>query len=135
MFCVAAFRVLPETRMNAWLIAASVAAFVTFALHTFVGGPQFARPLLAARDLPRIPKLTMYFCWHMVTVLLLGMAIALAYGAFVPNPALTIAMIALSLAFTVLSLGLVFGFRVSALHLPQWVLFLVITLLATAGLV
>jgi hypothetical protein len=119
--------------MNTWLIAAAVAALSTFALHTFVGGRQFAVPLLAARDLPRIPKLTMYFCWHMVTVLLLGMAIALGYGALVRNDALTIATIGLSLAFAALSLGLVVAFRVNALHMPQWVLFLVIAALASIG--
>src|SRR6478735_10545487 len=64
--------------MNPWLGAAALAAFSTFLIHTFVGGRLIARPLLAARDLPRVPRLTVYYCWHMVSLLLFGMAVALA---------------------------------------------------------
>ncbi|WP_257387801.1 hypothetical protein [Tahibacter caeni] len=120
--------------MNPWLIAAALAAFSTFLIHTFVGGRVIARPLLAARDLPRVPRLTVYFCWHMVTVLLFGMAAALAWAARHSNPPLVVLLGLLALAFAGLSLGLAVVFRVKPWHLPQWALFLVIAALAGLGL-
>lgn len=120
--------------MNPWLTAAALAAFSTFLIHAVVGGREIARPLLAARDLPRVPRLTAYYCWHMVSVLLFGMAAALAWTARHANPPLVVLVTALALAFAVLSLGLVVAFRVRPWHLPQWSLFLVIAALAGRGL-
>lgn len=120
--------------MNPWLVAAALAAFSTFLIHTFVGGRLIARPLLAARDLPRVPRLTAYYCWHMVSLLLFGLAVALAWAARYANPALVVASAALATAFAMLSLGLVAAHRVKPWHMPQWALFLVIAALSGLGL-
>lgn len=120
--------------MNPWLVAAALAAFATFLIHTVVGGREIARPLLAARDLARIPRLTTYYCWHMVTVLLLAMALALAWAARYANPPLVVLVLLLAVAFTALSLGLVVAYRVSPWHLPQWALFLLVAALSAIGL-
>ncbi|HWU52314.1 MAG TPA: hypothetical protein VN153_05805 [Tahibacter sp.] len=120
--------------MNPWLVAAALAAFSTFLIHTVVGGRLIARPLLAARDLPRVPRLTVYYCWHMVSLLLLGLAGALAWGAYHPNPALIVLSCALATAFAALSLALIAAGRVKPWHMPQWALFLVIALLSGRGL-
>ena len=120
--------------MNPWLGAAALAAFSTFLVHTFVGGRLIARTLLAARDLPRVPRLTVYYCWHMVSLLLLGMAVALAWAACHASPALVVASGALAAAFAVLSLGLIAAWRVNPWHMPQWTLFLVIAALSGLGL-
>ncbi|TDR41212.1 hypothetical protein DFR29_111124 [Tahibacter aquaticus] len=120
--------------MNAWLVAASLAAFATFLVHTFVGGRQIAAPLLQARSLARIPRLTVYYCWHMVTLLLLAMAAALGWAAYQANVALVLLVLALSAGFAGLSLALVVRFRVSAWLMPQWSFFVVIALLSAAGL-
>lgn len=121
--------------MNPWLVAAALAAFATFLIHTFVGGREIARPLLAARDLARVPRLTAYYCWHMVTILLLAMALALAWAARHPNPPLVALVLLLAVAFTALSLGLVVAYRVNPWHLPQWSLFLLVAVLSAIGLV
>lgn len=120
--------------MNAWLIAAAAAAFATFLVHTFVGGRLIAAPLLQARALARIPRFTVYYCWHMVTVLLLAMAAALGWAAYNANAALVVLVTALSVGFAVLSLALVVQFRVSPWLMPQWSFFVAIALLSAAGL-
>lgn len=121
--------------MNAWLTAAAAAAFLTFVAHTFAGGREIAAPLLRARELARIPQLTLYYCWHMVTITLLAMALALAWAALHANAALVVLVVGLSLAFAALSLSLVIRFRVGLWQLPQWSLFVVIAGLAGLGLI
>lgn len=120
--------------MNSWLVAAAVAAFLTFLIHTLVGGREIAAPLLAARGLAHIPRLTAYYCWHMVTILLLAMALTLAWAAWQANPPLVVLMSLLAFAFAALSLFLVLRFRVRPWYLPQWSLFLVIGAFAALGL-
>lgn len=120
--------------MNSWLLAAAVAALLTFVVHTFVGGRLIAAPLLAAQGLARIPRLTTYYCWHMVSILLLAMALALAWTAFRANPPLALLLVLLATAFAVLSLGLVAAFRVSPWQLPQWAFFVLIAVLGGVGL-
>jgi hypothetical protein len=120
--------------MNTWILAAAVAAFATFLIHTFLGGREIATPLLAAQDLPRIPKCTSYYCWHLVTIVLLFMALALGWGAWGGERVLVAAVLLLSVAFCLLSLGMVAAFRVSPWLMPQWSLFLVVALLAGIGL-
>lgn len=68
--------------MSPMLILASVAAFISFCVHTFVGGRYAARPLLAATSLPRATIWLNYFTWHIVTVHLLVFTAVLACGAF-----------------------------------------------------
>lgn len=120
--------------MNLWLAAAAAVAFATFLIHAVLGGREIAVPLLKARDLGRIPQLTAYYCWHMVTILLLGMSVSLARAARHVNVPLVVLMTALAFAFTVLSLVLVVAYRVRPWYLPQWSLFAAIALLAGLGL-
>jgi hypothetical protein len=120
--------------MNLWLAAAAAVAFATFLIHTVIGGREIARPLLAARDLSRIPRLTAYYCWHMVTILLFGMSAALGWAALHANTPLVVLITALALGFTALSLALVVTYRVRPWYLPQWSLFAVIAVLAGLGL-
>lgn len=67
--------------MNIILMLASVAAFVSFCIHTFVGGRYAARPLLTSTGLPNAAKWLNYFTWHIVTVHLLVVTAVLACGA------------------------------------------------------
>lgn len=120
--------------MNLWLAAAAAVAFATFLIHTVIGGREIARPLLAARDLAHIPRLTAYYCWHMVTLLLLGMSAALAWAAGHANTPLVVLMTALAVAFTGLSFALIAAYRVRPWYLPQWSLFAAIAVLAGMGL-
>jgi uncharacterized membrane protein YvlD (DUF360 family) len=68
--------------MNPWLLAATAGAFVSFSVHTFVGGRFAARPLLHATSLPKATIWLNYFTWHIVTALLLVLAGVFGAGAF-----------------------------------------------------
>ena len=51
-----------------WLAAAM--ALLTTLVHTFAGGREVARPLLASNALPPASKWLNYYCWHITTILL-----------------------------------------------------------------
>ena len=71
--------------VNAGFAAAALLSLVTFGVHTFVGGVFVARPLLASRDLTPASRWLNYYCWHIVTVLLLLMAAGYAWAATRPQ--------------------------------------------------
>lgn len=122
--------------MDPFLTAAAIASLITCAVHTFVGGAEIAKPLLRTEGLSRVPKLTAYYCWHMVTILLFAMGLAYGYAATVPgNTALVVAMTGLAASFAVLSLGLALATRTRLMHLPQWIFFVAIATLAVPSLV
>jgi hypothetical protein len=61
--------------MNGFWVAATAMAFITFAVHTFVGTRFAVPPLRSAHA--HVPKATIwlnYLCWHIVTVALLLLA-------------------------------------------------------------
>ena len=57
--------------MRSWFIGATLLSFATCAIHVVAGGRFVAQPLLQANDLARIAKFTNYYCWHLVTIVLL----------------------------------------------------------------
>ena len=121
--------------MHAWLVVAGVAAAAVCALHIFLGGPAAATPLLRAKDINNVARYTNYYCWHMVTIVLASMAAAFLVAALSP-PAIELAWAAtlLSAAFAIWSIGLVVWKKQKPLHLPQWLLFVVVTALGGMGL-
>ena len=123
-----------ETVMNSCVGYAAGASFATFLIHTFIGGSGIARPLLKAGDLGKCLKYTAYYCWHMVTVLSFAMSIGLGYAAWRGERALAIFVLLLAAAFCVLSLGMVIRFRIHPGLMPQWMLFLIITILLAIGI-
>jgi len=120
--------------VNKWILAASAAAFATFLIHTLLGGWKIARPLLASRDLQRVPRYTCYFCWHMVTILLLAMSMALAWSAANHDRPVAMLVFLLAVAFCLLSAGMVIVLKVRPWRMPQWSLFALIAILAGTGL-
>lgn len=118
----------------AW--AAAAVSFVTFVGHTFVGGPQVAKPVLAARELPDQAKWLAYFCWHVTTLAVLAASGGFAYVALHPDrPELAIFLTGLNALIWVLSLGItVFG-KVGALRNPGVWLFGLVTLLGVAAFI
>lgn len=110
-----------------WLVVLSGAlAATTAAIHIIAGGKEIARPLLAS-GLNEAVKLTMYACWHLVSVALVLSALALlAVGAGMVGPSrLMVAFISVLWllfggVFLVVSLGLA---RPRGLfRFPQWAL-------------
>jgi hypothetical protein len=120
--------------MNWFLLIAAILSFVTFAVHFFIGGREIATPLLKS-DLDQVPKLTAYYCWHMVTLMLLLMTTTFGYACFFPgNAALVVIMIIFSVGCALLSFGLIAVYRVSLMQLPQWIFFVLISIFAFISL-
>lgn len=119
--------------MNLGFLAAALLSAGTWGLHTFVGGPAVAGPLVAS-DLPAVAKWTNYYCWHLVTLTLAGLAAAFAYAAWVPS-GLDVAIFAtlLSLGFMLWSVALVAWRYRYPWRLPQWTLFAAISSAALCG--
>lgn len=110
--------------MNIWLGLAGAVSVVTLFIHVFAGGKEIVRPLLAANDLDRIPKLTLYYCWHLVTIAIAAIAAGFLYsGFFAGSREIVIAATGGALLFAALSLLIVAHRRVKPLDLPQWILF------------
>ena len=121
--------------MNAWLALAAVLAAVTTLIHAILGGRYVAAPLLATERLHAVPKFTMYYCWHLVTIVLA--ALALAFGLVATGlGSRDLALFATAGAglFCLWSLGMIGLFRLRIAHFPQWALFAAIMVSGTLGL-
>lgn len=116
--------------MNAWMITAAVLSAFTAAVHFFAGGCEIARPLLASRELRAVPKFTNYYCWHMVTIILVVMSGAFTYSAMIGARDMAVLATLLALLFAVWSLAMIAWKRLNPMRFPQWALFLPI---AAAG--
>ncbi|MFK7965041.1 MAG: hypothetical protein AB8C46_13845 [Burkholderiaceae bacterium] len=121
--------------MNHFLIAAGAATGLIWALHTFAGQVTVARPLLDAPDLAHTPKHTQFYCWHIVTLLLLALPAAFVFAALAPQH-IALAWMATGIVTAMSVLGLVLppltGERY--LDMPQGWLFLPVAVLGFAGL-
>ena len=120
--------------MNVFLLPAAVAALIA-ALHFFVGGRELARPLLRQNALPPVVTLTHYYCWHLVTITLLGLAAAFGYASLAPDGRVlaVFATVAAGL-FAVWGLALVLWQAQRHRDMPQWMLFAVLAACGAAAL-
>jgi hypothetical protein len=119
---------------NYGFAAAAVLSLFTWAIHTFVGGPVVAGPLLTSEMKP-VPKLTNYYCWHLVTLVLLAMSGGYAYAAIRPGGRdVAVLLSIMAASFCIWSVLLFTWKKRKALELPQWILFLSITCAALWGL-
>lgn len=120
---------------NLYFFLAGIAALATFGLHAFVGGRLFAAPLLATQSLPRVVRLTLYYCWHIVTVVIAAMSGGFFVLAVLPeHSALAIALAGLATALSILSLSIIAVHRVRPVRMPQWLFFGIIAGFAVGGL-
>jgi hypothetical protein len=121
--------------MQAGLLwAASASMLATFTVHTFVGGAFVARPLLADRSLPKAAKWLAYYCWHLVTILLIAMA--LAFGAAAAGVSARNAAIGLSVfcaACSLLSIAVTLRAGIAPWRFPSTTLFAVAAALGLAA--
>lgn len=117
-----------------WFVAAAVIAAITFYVHTFVGGPRAAVPLLADTQLPKASKWLNYYCWHIVTILLAAMALsfaAVAVGLASQDVAWLLG--ALSLLLSVLSVFVAVKGGIHPLRFPSTTLFSLVALATLGG--
>lgn len=120
--------------MSSYLIAAAVLSFLTLGIHAFLGGRDVARPLLASKDLDVAARYTLYYGWHMITMLLVAMTAGFAHAATSARGAdVAVVMSLLAGGFAVWSGVLVVWKKQRAWDLPQWLLFLPISALGLLG--
>ncbi|MEL7542898.1 MAG: hypothetical protein AAGJ70_03905 [Pseudomonadota bacterium] len=122
--------------MNLWLCVASLLSLAICLLHVFAGGRVAAQPLLASEDLGFVAKQTNYYCWHLVTLAIAAIGLALGYVAWSPE-AVELGWFAVGLAASFAVWSFVLGsMRGRAyLALPQWMLFLAVVVPGVIGMV
>ena len=117
-----------------WFGAAAVVAALTFCVHTFIGGPRVALPLLADKQLPRASKWLNYYCWHVVTILLAATTLsfsAVAIGWASRDIAWLLG--GLSFLLSVLSIFVAVKAGISPLRFPSTTLFALVALSTLGG--
>jgi len=97
-------------------------AVVMTGVHVVVGGRMISGPLLAS-GLETLPKMTLYLCWHGVTIVLAGMGALFADGLVRGRRESVMLGGGLAAAFFVLGWGYILGFGLSPMDLPQWIAF------------
>ena len=124
----------PLESLNIPFLAAGILSFAIWGIHTFAGGAAIARPLLAV-ELDSVVKYTQYYCWHIVTIVLLAVALAFTYSAFRTDANdLGWVMTVLAAAFALWGLLLPPFVRQAYSQLPQGWLFVPVALLGLWGL-
>lgn len=121
--------------MNLFHLLAGIAALIVLATHVFVGGRLFVKPLLAAEQLHRVTRLTLYYCWHLVTLLIAAIAALYLLAAAAPHWLhLAITATVLATGASLLCLLIVIAWRQRPWRMPQWLFFAIVAALGTAGL-
>lgn len=119
---------------NRWLFAAGVASAFTALIHVFLGGPEIAVPLLLAKDIADVPKYVNYYCWHIVSITITAMAVGFMWASVdVRQTGLAWSWTVVALLYTLWSVLLIVMKQQNALHMPQWVLFGIISMLGVMG--
>ena len=108
---------------------------VTFAVHTFVGGPRVATPLLADTNLPKASKWLNYYCWHITTIYTFVMGGAYAYVAFnTEKIELVIFLSILNVSFSILSAIVAMKGNINPFRFPSTLLFAIVSILGILSL-
>ena len=117
------------------LWAAAVMSVITFAIHTFIGGPVVAKPLLENTNLPKASKWLNYYTWHVTTIFTFSMGGAYVYVALNPNkPELVVFLTIITGALSVLSGAVAIKGKINPFRFPSTSLFASVFLLGLASL-
>tara|TARA_R110002167_G_scaffold359423_1_gene576078 strand:- start:1049 stop:1423 length:375 start_codon:yes stop_codon:yes gene_type:complete len=117
------------------LWAAVAMSFVTFLVHTFIGGPRVAGPLLKNTSLPIASKWLNYYCWHITTIYTFLMGGAYAYVALNPNkPELVVFLSILNVSLAILSAMVAIKGNINPFRFPSTSLFATVSLLGIISL-
>jgi hypothetical protein len=122
--------------MQVYLLwAAAVMSVITFAVHTFIGGPVVAKPLLENTNLPKASKWLNYYTWHVTTIFTLSMGGAYVYVALHPNrPELVVFLTVITGVLSVLSGAVAIKGNINPFRFPSTSLFASVSLLGLASL-
>ena len=116
-------------------VVASLIAGATFLVHTFVGSRLVVAPLLAAKDITPASRWMMFYCWHLVTLMLAAMTVGFAFAAWAVAPVgMGLILTVLAGLFALLCLGVAIRARFKPWRIPAFVLFTAMTVAGAAGL-
>lgn len=118
---------------NLWLVAAGALMLFCAAIHAFLGGPEVNAPVQAAA-LDPVVRAVSAVVWHALTALFLVFGAALIWLARNPSPPLFWTILAVNLSFIAIFLVIGFVELGSVTLMPQWTLFLAISLLMMPSL-
>lgn len=120
--------------MNKIQLVTGIGAASLAALHTFVGTPEVADPLLAS-DLEDRAKYINFFCWHIVTIVLWAAAAGYLWSAIVRHSTELVVFLTIMMAcIGVWGVILPPSVDLSYMTMPQGWLFFPIVALAIFGL-
>ena len=118
------------------LWSAVVMSFITFVVHTFIGGPRVAKPLLENTNLPIASKWLNYYTWHITTIFTLLMGGAYAYVALNPEKSeLVVFLTILTGSFSILSAVVAIKGQINPFRFPSTSLFASVCLLGLVSLI
>lgn len=106
---------------------------LTTLVHVFAGGPEIYVPVRQSA-LPGDIVATLSVVWHAISLLLAGLALALAWLWRHENPALAWFMAVLQMGFAALFLGYGIADLGTVLQMPQWTIFLASAAFVVFGL-
>jgi hypothetical protein len=118
-----------EKRMrSAFIWMATFLSLLTFYIHTFIGGPRVAGPLLKNLDLPKASKWLNYYCWHVVTIYLVFMTGGFAFVALHPaRPDLAVFLSILNFFLSILSAFVARKGGINPIYFPSTTLFALVS--------
>ena len=123
--------------MNFFMLIGGLLALFTAAVHLIGGGREIAKPLLTNEALPEPVKLTMYACWHFVSIFLLISGVVLCAGSatayFAEQIFIAIAMMYFIMSGIFLVITLFVTENKGLFTYPQWTLLLPIGIFCTLG--
>lgn len=114
--------------MNAYLLSAAALSLIIACIHTFAGSRTDVAPLLRS-DMPEPAKSTLFYCWHLVTIVLFVMTMLFLWSGVVPQEKAPVYIaLLLSAAFSIWGFAIVkLRARSPFLELPQGLMFLGLT--------
>ena len=121
--------------MNIYFTVAAGLSVLNALAHTFLGGREVARPLVASEGLKPLVKWVAYYCWHDVTLVLWSMAAAFGWLALGNREVgLTVFLLVLTAGFMLWGLALPLMAKQTYKAMPQGFLFVPVFVFALLGL-
>ena len=120
--------------MNWPFLIAAVLCLIIGCIHAFTGSRTDVRPLLDS-DIPEPAKSTLYYCWHLVTIVLFSMAVSFAWTGLQPEVRMPgVACTLLSSAFSLWGFVIVLLRKRSLLtEMPQGWMFAIVAVIGLWG--
>lgn len=118
--------------MDPFILAAAILMSITVVVHVVLGGAEVMVPLHELDASPLV-RSVLDVVWHMVTVTLVGIAVALFWLTWNENAALFWTVSAMQIGFATLFIW--YGVRQlrSLWPMPQWTVFLLVPALTIYG--